>query len=68
MFLAILAAALHGNSTALMADSLDNLGDGLTCGLSQYAVSRGAAWDDLKLPGRFNADDRLSSNGLPCMT
>jgi Co/Zn/Cd efflux system component len=43
MFLVILAAALYGKSSALLADSLDNLGDALTYGLSLYAVSRGAA-------------------------
>jgi Co/Zn/Cd efflux system component len=43
MFLAIAAAALYGKSTALLADSLDNLGDALTYGLSLYAVSKGAA-------------------------
>jgi len=43
MFLVILGAALYGNSTALLADSLDNLGDALTYGLSLYAVSRGTA-------------------------
>jgi Co/Zn/Cd efflux system component len=43
MFLVIVAAALYGKSTALLADSLDNLGDALTYGLSLYAVSRGAA-------------------------
>ena len=43
MFLLILVAALYGKSTALLADSLDNLGDALTYGLSLYAVSRGAA-------------------------
>lgn len=42
MFLVIAGAALYGNSTALLADSLDNLGDALTYGLSLYAVSRGA--------------------------
>lgn len=42
MFLVIVGAALYGNSTALLADSLDNLGDALTYGLSLYAVSRGA--------------------------
>jgi len=42
MFLVIVMAALYGNSTALLADSLDNLGDALTYGLSLYAVSRGA--------------------------
>ncbi|MDZ7621662.1 MAG: cation transporter [Candidatus Competibacteraceae bacterium] len=43
MFLAIAAAALYGKSTALLADSLDNLGDALTYGLSLYAVSKGPA-------------------------
>lgn len=43
MFLVIVAAALYGKSSALFADSLDNLGDALTYGLSLYAVSRGAA-------------------------
>jgi Co/Zn/Cd efflux system component len=43
MFVAIAAAALYGGSTALLADSLDNLGDALTYGLSLYAVSRSRA-------------------------
>lgn len=43
MFFVIAAAALYGKSTALLADSLDNLGDALTYGLSLYAVSRGAS-------------------------
>ena len=43
MFLVILVAALYGNSTALLADSLDNLGDALTYGLSLFAVSRGVS-------------------------
>ena len=42
MFFVIVAAALYGKSTALLADSLDNLGDALTYGLSLYAVSRNA--------------------------
>jgi len=42
MFIVIVFAALYGKSTALMADSLDNLGDALTYALSLYAVSRGA--------------------------
>jgi Co/Zn/Cd efflux system component len=42
MFVVIVAAAVYGNSTALLADSLDNLGDALTYGLSLYVVSRGA--------------------------
>ena len=41
MFVVIVYAALIGKSTALMADSLDNLGDALTYALSLYAVSRG---------------------------
>jgi Co/Zn/Cd efflux system component len=43
MFFVIVAAALYGQSTALLADSLDNLGDALTYGLSLYAVSRSSA-------------------------
>lgn len=42
MFFVIAAAAIYGSSTALLADSLDNLGDALTYGLSLYAVTRGA--------------------------
>ena len=41
MFFVIVAAALYGKSAALLSDSLDNLGDALTYGLSLYAVSRG---------------------------
>lgn len=43
MFFVIVAAALYGKSSALLADGLDNLGDALTYGLSLYAVSKGAA-------------------------
>ena len=43
MFMAIAIAAFYGKSTALLSDSLDNLGDALTYGLSLYAVSRGPA-------------------------
>ena len=43
MFFVIGAAALYGNTTALLADSLDNLGDTLTYGISLYAVSRSAS-------------------------
>ncbi|HET9219784.1 MAG TPA: cation transporter [Terriglobia bacterium] len=42
LFLVILVGALYGKSTALLADSLDNLGDALTYGLSLYVVSKGA--------------------------
>jgi len=42
MFFVVVAAAFYGKSSALLADSLDNLGDALTYGLSLYAVSRGA--------------------------
>lgn len=41
MFLAIAIAAFYGKSTALLSDSLDNLGDALTYGLSMFAVSKG---------------------------
>jgi Co/Zn/Cd efflux system component len=43
MFVVIVIAAVHARSSALLSDSLDNLGDALTYGLSLYAVSRGAA-------------------------
>ncbi|MGJ0486631.1 MAG: cation transporter [Methylomicrobium sp.] len=43
MFFVIAAAAFYGKSTALLADSLDNLGDALTYGLSLYVVSRNTA-------------------------
>lgn len=42
MFAVELAAGVISGSTALLSDSLDNLGDALTYGLSLYAVSRGA--------------------------
>lgn len=42
MFVVVLVAGILAASTALLADSLDNLGDALTYGLSLYAVSRGA--------------------------
>ena len=40
MFISIAAAAFYAQSTALLSDSLDNLGDALTYGLSIYAVSK----------------------------
>ena len=42
MFVVELASGLVARSTALLSDSLDNLGDALTYGLSLYAVARGA--------------------------
>ena len=42
MFFVELASGLFARSTALLSDSLDNLGDAATYGLSLYAVSRGA--------------------------
>lgn len=42
MFVVVLAAGIIAGSTALLSDSLDNLGDALTYGLSLYVVSRGA--------------------------
>jgi Co/Zn/Cd efflux system component len=41
-FLVMVAAALYANSSALLSESLDNLGDALTYGMSLYAVSLGA--------------------------
>jgi len=43
MFVVIVWSALYGKSTALLSDSLDNLGDALTYGLSLYAISQGTA-------------------------
>jgi cation diffusion facilitator family transporter len=40
MFILIASAAIYGKSTALLTDSLDNLGDALTYGLSLFAVSK----------------------------
>ncbi len=40
MFFFIVGAALCGRSTALLSDSLDNLGDALTYGLSLYVVAQ----------------------------
>lgn len=41
MFVVELTAGILANSTSLLSDSLDNLGDALTYGLSLYAVNRG---------------------------
>ncbi|MDE2118312.1 MAG: cation transporter, partial [Betaproteobacteria bacterium] len=41
MFVVELVAGMMAGSTALLSDSLDNLGDALTYGLSLYAISRG---------------------------
>lgn len=41
MFVVELIAGMMAGSTALLSDSLDNLGDALTYGMSLYAVSRG---------------------------
>ena len=42
MFIVVASASFYGRSTALFADSFDNLGDALTYGLSLYAVTRSA--------------------------
>ena len=41
MFLVIVVASLYADSSALLADSLDNLGDAFTYGLSLWAVYLG---------------------------
>ena len=43
MFIVIVVAALYSYSSALLSDSVDNLGDAFTYALSLYAVHRGAA-------------------------
>jgi len=42
MFVVIVGAAIYGKSAALLSDSLDNLGDSVTYGLSLYAIYHGA--------------------------
>ncbi len=42
MFAVMVIAALYAGSTALLSDSLDNLGDAVTYGLSLYVVAMGA--------------------------
>jgi len=41
MFFVIVAGGIYASSTALLSDSLDNLGDAITYALSLYAVSLG---------------------------
>jgi Co/Zn/Cd efflux system component len=41
MFFVIVVAAIYSKSSALLSDSLDNLGDALAYGLSIFAVARG---------------------------
>ena len=55
MFIVELAGGLIAGSTALLSDSLDNLGDALTYGLSLYAVARGV---------RYKAKVALFKGGL----
>lgn len=43
MFAVIAVAALYAQSSALLSDSLDNLGDAFTYALSLYAVTRGSS-------------------------
>jgi Co/Zn/Cd efflux system component len=43
MFIAVMSCCALYGSSALLADSLDNLGDALSYGLSLYAVACGAA-------------------------
>jgi Co/Zn/Cd efflux system component len=44
MFLVESVAGLLGNSTALLADSVDMLGDAIVYGFSLYVISRGRLW------------------------
>jgi Co/Zn/Cd efflux system component len=44
MFLVMVAASYYAKSSALLADSLDNLGDAVTYAISLYAVSRGTVF------------------------
>lgn len=44
MFVIEAAGGLHARSTALLADSLDMLGDAVVYGFSLYVISRGRVW------------------------
>jgi Co/Zn/Cd efflux system component len=44
MFLVESVAGLAGHSTALLADSVDMLGDAIVYGFSLYVISRGVIW------------------------
>ena len=44
MFLVELIAGITASSTALLADSVDMLGDAIVYGVSLYVVARGAIW------------------------
>ena len=44
MFLVELVAGIAARSTALLADSVDMLGDAIVYGVSLYVVGRGAVW------------------------
>jgi len=44
MFLVELIAGITASSTALLADSVDMLGDAIVYGVSLYVVARGAVW------------------------
>jgi len=44
MFLVELIAGITARSTALLADSVDMLGDAIVYGVSLYVVARGAVW------------------------
>ncbi len=44
MFLAELVAGVLASSTALLADSVDMLGDAIVYGFSLYVLARGAVW------------------------
>jgi Co/Zn/Cd efflux system component len=44
MFILELSAGLAAHSTALLADSVDMLGDAIVYGASLYAVARGPVW------------------------
>jgi Co/Zn/Cd efflux system component len=57
LFIVEFASGLLARSTALMSDSLDNLGDAMTYGFSLYAVSRGP---------RVKAKVALFKGGLIC--
>ena len=51
MFVVESVSGLAANSTALLADSVDMLGDAIVYGFSLYAIGRGLAWQSRAATG-----------------
>jgi Co/Zn/Cd efflux system component len=61
MFLVEFVAGLLAHSTALLADSVDMLGDAIVYGFSLYVVGRGAVWQGRARSSRARSWPRSAS-------